>query len=121
MLQLNSALFVSPLQYSRTVLVDQRLVVRLQLVDVWELGALCVQVKFAVERMEDAASGQCSEWDNVHMKRGRCSLELLDPGQHAQVFVIAQVHVVSVGVPGVERMKANHVQPLKTDRKRVDP
>lgn len=88
MLKLNSTLFVSPLQYSRTVLVDQRLVVRLQLVDVGELGALCVQVKF---------------------------VELLDPGQHAQVFVIAQVHVVSVGVPGVERMKANHVQPLLWD------
>lgn len=42
---------VSPLQYSRTVLVDQRLVIRLQLVDVGQLAGLCVQIKFAVERL----------------------------------------------------------------------
>lgn len=52
---------VSPLEDSRTVLVDQRLVVGLQLVDVRQVGGLCVQVKFAVERTEDAASGQSRE------------------------------------------------------------
>lgn len=45
---------LSKLQYSGTVLVDQRLVVRLQLLNVRQLGGLGVQVKFAVEgrRME---------------------------------------------------------------------
>lgn len=40
---------LSKLQYSGTVLVDQRLVVRLQLLNVGHLGGLGVQVKFAVE------------------------------------------------------------------------
>lgn len=48
---------------------------------------------------------------------GRYSLELLNPGQHTQVFVIAQVHVVSLGVPGVEGMEADHVQALNIGRK----
>lgn len=52
-------------------------------------------------------------------ERGRCSLELLHPGQHAQVFLIAQVHVVSVGVPGVEGMEVDHVQPLKRDKEKI--
>lgn len=54
-------LSVLPLQYSRTVLVDQRLVVWLQFLDVGQLGGLGVQVKFAVRRIEDAASGHSSE------------------------------------------------------------
>lgn len=49
-------------------------------------------------------------------ERGKYSLEILDPGHHTQVFVIAQVHVVSVGVPGVEGMEADHVHPLNRDR-----
>lgn len=51
MLLLNSALSVSPLQYSRAVLVDQRLVVRLELLDGGQLSGLCVEVEFAVEGM----------------------------------------------------------------------
>lgn len=93
---------VSPLKYSSTVLVDQRLVVGLQLVDIRQVGGLCVQVKFAEERMEDTASGQTSEQDTVNVKGEDNSLELFDPGEHTQVFLIAQVHVVSVRVPGVE-------------------
>lgn len=50
--------------------------------------------------------------------RTRLSLELLDPGQHAQVPVVAQVHVVPVGVPGVEGMEADHVQALRKSRER---
>lgn len=50
--------------------------------------------------------------NQVFCGRGGHSLELLDPGQHAQVFVVAQIHVVSVGMPGVERMEADHVHPL---------
>lgn len=46
------------------------------------------------------------------------SLELLDPGQHVQIFVVAQMRVVSVGVPGVEGMEANHVQALRSSRSR---
>lgn len=52
------------------------------------------------------------------LQRTRCPLELLDPGQHAQIFVVAQVRVVSVGVPGVEGMEANHVQALRSSRER---
>lgn len=44
----------SPLQYSRTVLVDQRLVVRLEPLDIGHLCGLGVQVKLAVQRKEKA-------------------------------------------------------------------
>lgn len=56
----------SPLQYSRTVLVDQRLVVRLEPLDVRHFRGLGVQVKFAVQRKEkrptsgDGKSGTCA-------------------------------------------------------------
>ncbi len=52
---------VSPLQNSRTVLVDQRLIVWLQLFDVRQVGGLCVQIKFAAKRKKGAASGQSSD------------------------------------------------------------
>lgn len=45
---------------------------------------------------------------------GNVLLELFDPGEHLQVFVTAQVHVVFMGVPGVEGMKADHVHALMT-------
>ena len=78
---------VSPLQYSRTVLVDQRLVVRLQLVDVGQLGGFCVEVKFAVERMEDAASGQSSEQDsNVHVREEDAHLNSCTQGSMRRSF-----------------------------------
>lgn len=50
------------------------------------------------------------------LRMTRRSLELLDPGQHVQIFVAAQMRVVSVGVPGVEGMEANHVQALRSSR-----
>lgn len=45
----------------------------------------------------------------------RDSLELQDAGQHSQVFVVAKVHVVFVGVPGIEGMVTDHVQPLSRE------
>ena len=39
-------------------------------------------------------------------------LELPDPFQHLQVFVIAEMHVVLSRMPRVEGMIANHVQSL---------
>lgn len=48
--------------------------------------------------------------------KGQNSLELLDPGQHGLVFVVAQMHVVSMGMPGVEGMVTNHVQALRNSR-----
>lgn len=48
-----SALSLSPLQYSRTVLVNQRLVVRLEFLYVGQIGGLGVQVKFAVKRIKE--------------------------------------------------------------------
>lgn len=53
-----SSLSVSPLKYTRTIFINQRLVVGLQLVDIRQISGLCVQVEFTVERMEDLASGQ---------------------------------------------------------------
>lgn len=47
-------IWMSPLQYSRTVLVDQRLVVRLEPLDVGHLRGLGVQVKLAVQRKREA-------------------------------------------------------------------
>lgn len=45
-------IWISPLQCSGAVLVDQRLVVRLQLLDVGHLRGLGVQIEFAAERKE---------------------------------------------------------------------
>lgn len=64
-------IWISPLQYSRTVLVDQRLVVRLQALDVGHLRGLGVQVKLAVQSKEkrptsgDGKSSTCSTNDEV--------------------------------------------------------
>lgn len=55
---------LSPLQYSRAVLVNERLVVGLQLLDVRQLGGLGVKVEFAVQRTEGVASGHSSEEDH---------------------------------------------------------
>ena len=43
----------------------------------------------------------------------RSVLELLDPGQHAHVFVNTQVRVAVPAVPGVEGMEPDHVQTLE--------
>lgn len=75
----------------------------------WCTGQICCAKDRRCSFRSQQRVGSCAH------ERGRHSLELLDPGQHVQVFVIAQIHVVSVGVPGVERMEANHVQPLKRE------
>lgn len=41
------------------------------------------------------------------------SLKFVNPRQHSQVFVVAQVHVVTLGVPRVEGMVADHVEALR--------
>lgn len=63
---------------------------------------------------------------NVHMAAGGCRnalpwhwkylLELLNPGQHAEIVLIAQVHVILSCVPGIEGVEADHVVRLKGHR-----
>lgn len=55
-------LSVSPLQYSRAVLVNKRLVVWLQLINVGQISGLGVQVKFAVQRIEDVTAASRIMW-----------------------------------------------------------
>lgn len=78
----------SPLEDSRTVLLDERLVVRLQLLHIRQVSGFCVKIIF---------------------------VEFVHPGQHFEVFVVAQLHVVSMRVPGVEGMEADHVQSFLWD------
>lgn len=47
-LKLSQKMLSSPLKHSRYVLVNERLVVGLEGFNVWNFGALCVQVVFAV-------------------------------------------------------------------------
>lgn len=51
---------------------------------------------------------------------GQNSLKFLDPGQHGQVSVVAQMHVVAMGMPRIEGVVADHVQALSisTERER---
>lgn len=80
--------FLSPLEYSRTVLINEQLVIGLQLLHVRQVSSFCVKIIF---------------------------VEFFHPGQHLEVLVVAQVHVVFMRVPGVEGMEADHVQPLLWD------
>lgn len=50
------------------------------------------------------------------LPRAGHALEFLDPGQHAQVLVVAQVHVIPARVPGVEGVEADHVESLHEEK-----
>jgi len=78
----------SPLELPRYVFVAEFAVVLPQCVDVGRVGPLGVQVKL---------------------------VELVDPWQHLEVLVVAQVHVVATRVPRVER-----VEPEMQDRSFID-
>lgn len=77
--------------------------------------SLCKDQIYCAENTNGPASGDRKS--DVRYK-GQNSLELLDPGQHGLVFVVAQMHVVSMGMPGVEGMVTNHVQALRNSRER---
>lgn len=77
--------------------------------------SLCKDQIYCAENRKGPASGDRKS--DVRYK-GQNSLELLDPGQHGLVFVVAQMHVVSTGMPGVEGMVAKHVQALRNSRER---
>lgn len=79
------------------------------------LWSLCKDQIYCGENRRGPASGERKP--HAHYK-AQDSLELLDPGQHGLVFVVAQMHVVAVGMPGVEGVEADHVQALSNSRQR---
>eukprot|EP00053_Salpingoeca_punica_P005899 m.57254 g.57254 ORF g.57254 m.57254 type:complete len:376 (-) comp13445_c0_seq3:345-1472(-) len=81
----SSSSFLSPAQQARAVLVDERLVVGLEGLDIRHIVALGVQVKL---------------------------VELLDPGAHLLVALAGEVEVVVARVPRVEGVVADHVEAL---------
>lgn len=86
----------------------------------------CKDQTYCAENREGdrrSTSGSWFTWSDDRksdgaLHEGQDWLELLDPGQHLLVFVVAQMCVVSVGMPGVEGMVANHVQALRNTRER---
>lgn len=104
----------SPAELPRAVLVDEGLVVPPQLLHRGQLLLLGVEVELAVgaSRGSEPNGGGGAQRPSPPPQLLDHALELLDPGQHAQVLLAAEVPVVPVRVPGVEGVEANHVEGL---------
>lgn len=99
-----------PVDNSRTVLVNEGLIVRPQGLCIWFDISLRVQVKFAIWNVcVYVCATFVKSYQKTHTGRYCYLLELLYPWQHFSVLVVREVVVGLPGVPGVEGVKSDDV------------